>query len=284
MRSTEETAQRSHLKRGWRSNPGLDAWFYTPYKPSIMPPILSPPVVFVHVPKTAGSAVSHYLRRHCSSAREIAPVFVGDYSIYAQPDRWSVIAGHFTFSRMSGLVPHGRFITFLRDPVARAVSQFKSWHDPAKMTPEWWTIMTADERKLFEWIYDASFEEFVTSDHPAIRKALSNPMTAFLSSSGMGDDVESALTNLRNRFAFFGIRERFAESIGLLRSAFPWLGPYQLPRSAENHSRIVVGEITPATHSRLVSLNDADLALYEAATSLFAERMHATKTSLRCAA
>lgn len=248
-----------------------------------MPRPAKPPIVFVHVPKTAGSAVTNYLSQHCRSAEEVAPVFVGDYSVFSRTDRWSLIAGHFTFSRIFWLVPHGSFITFLRDPVDRAISQFKSWRDPKKMTPEWRSVMNAEERRLFDWIYGASLEEFVSSDHPAIRRALSNSMTTFLSSCGTAD-LASALANLRSRFVFFGIQERFAESILLLGSAFPWLGPYRLLPAKENRSRLVVGDITPAIRSRILSLNETDLALYHAATELFEERLRARAASVRCAA
>lgn len=232
------------------------------------------PIVFVHVPKTAGQAVTRFLSQHCPSATSVAPPFVGNYSMFTRPGRWSVIAGHFTYSRMRHLVPQGHFITFLRDPVARAVSQFKSWKDPAKMTPEWRSVMSRDEQRLFAWIYEASFAEFVANDHPAIVRALSNSMATFLSSDGTAD-AHSAFDNLRTRFTAFGIQERFDDSIQILRSACPWLGPYRVPPVAENRSRVVVDEITPATRRRIEDLNDADLPLYREATALFQERVAA---------
>jgi len=232
------------------------------------------PIVFVHVPKTAGQSVTHYLKQHCPSADSLAPPFVGDYSIFSRLDRWSVIAGHFTYSRMRQLVPQGHFITFLRDPIARAVSQFKSWKDPAKMTSEWRSVMSRDEQRLFAWIYEASFAEFVANDHPAIVRALSNAMATFLSSDGTAN-ADSALDNLRTRFTAFGIQEQFDDSIQILRLACPWLGPLGVPHVAENRSRVIVDEIMPATRRRIENLNDADLPLYREATALFQERVAA---------
>ena len=211
------------------------------------------------------------------------PNFFGDYSIYFRQGPLSLIAGHFTFSRIRLLFPHSSFITFLRDPIARTISQFRSWKDPAKMTREWMAAMGHEEKKLFEWIYSASLEEFVRSDHPAIRKAVSNPMTKFLSSDGTAD-VSSALTNLRKRFATFGIQEEFDESIRLLQSACPWLGPYSLSPTAENHSRIAVDAITPAIRRRIASLNAADIVLYDEARALFRDRVDATPALVRSAA
>lgn len=232
------------------------------------------PIVFVHVPKTAGTAVTHYLMQRCGPENRIAQPFVGDYSIYnGRMDRWSLIAGHFHFCEMQNLVPNADFFTFLREPVSRAISVYRSWRDPSKMHPMWRNILTESQVRLFEWVYTASLEEFVMSDHPHVRGALSNAMTCYLSSDGTAD-AASALHNLQTRFATFGIQESFDESIQRMRAVWPWLGPYRLQRSdCENRSTVETGAVTAAVRRRLEELNVADLEFYDAAKSLFHHRL-----------
>lgn len=232
------------------------------------------PIVFVHVPKTAGTAVTTYLNQACGSPKRVAPPFVGDYSIYTgQTHRWSLFAGHFSFCEMQNLLPNADFFTFLRDPVARAISLYRSWRDPAKMTHMWREVLTESQVRLFEWIYTTSLEEFVMSDHPHVRGALSNNMTCYLSSDGTAD-AASALHNLKTRFVTFGIQESFDESIQRMRSVWPWLGPYRLQQSAcENRSTVETGAVTAAVRRRLEELNVADLEFYDAAKSLFHHRL-----------
>jgi hypothetical protein len=232
------------------------------------------PIVFVHVPKTAGTAVTHYLTRSSGPDNRVAPPFLGDYSIYkGQTDRWSLIAGHFYFSKMRNLVPNADFFTFLRDPVARAISLYRSWRDPSKMTPMWRDVLTPSQVRLFEWVYTASLEEFVMSDDPAVVANLSNNMTLLLSSDGTAD-AASALHNLKTRFVTFGIQESFDESIQRMRSVWPWLGPYRLQQTeCENRSTVETGAVTVAVRRRLEELNVADLEFYSAAKSLFHQRL-----------
>ena len=232
------------------------------------------PIVFVHVPKTAGTAVTTYLGQARGSRQRVAPPFVGDYSIYTgQTHRWSLIAGHFSFCQMQNLMPNADFFTFLRDPVARAISLYRSWADPSKMTPQWRDVLTESQVRFFEWIYTASLEEFVMSDDPQVLGSLSNNMTCYLSSDGTAD-AASALHNLKTRFVTFGIQESFDDSIRHMRSVWPWLGPYRVKSASdENRSQIQVGAVTAAMRRRLEELNAADLEVYDAAKSLFHQRL-----------
>ena len=235
------------------------------------------PIVFVHVPKTAGTAVTRYLSQ--GSATSVAPPFVGDYSIYTgSTHRWSLIAGHFTYARMRELVPQGDFFTFLREPVARAISLYRSWKDPSKMTAQWRSVMTDEEVRLFDWVYRTSLEEFVLSDHPHVVRGLSNNMTTFLSSDGTAD-AASALRNLQSKFVTFGIQEEFDESLRRMRHTWPYLGPYRLQSASENRSQIEIGDVTTTALRRIEELNSVDIEFYDAARSLF----HSRTAGLRAA-
>ncbi len=235
----------------------------------------APPVVFIHIPKTAGTAVTNYFASQCGGTGDLPPPFVGDYSIYAgESSRYPFIAGHFAYWKMRAVVPHGQFVTFLRHPIERAISLYRSWKDPSNLTDHWRKVMDPERLRLFEWIHRSSLEEVVKSGHPFVVGEMSNCLTEYLSTDGSADR-ESAFTNLRDRFVAFGLQEEFARSLAWFRKVVAWLGPYRLPTAQENRARIPREPVSDTVIRCLERLTEVDLELYEAASRLFAER---TKT------
>jgi hypothetical protein len=91
--------------------------------------------VFIHIPKTAGTFLG-YLFDH-GSGRRIFWDYSADYSTALTPDPavvahadfisqwfWGV-HGHFFYRKYADVFPRARFMTCVRHPVSRVVSQFK---------------------------------------------------------------------------------------------------------------------------------------------------------------
>jgi len=91
--------------------------------------------VFIHIPKTAGTFLG-YLFDH-GSDRRILWDYSADYSTALTPDhdivahadfisRWFWgVHGHFYYRKYADVFPQARFITCVRHPVNRIISQFK---------------------------------------------------------------------------------------------------------------------------------------------------------------
>ncbi len=230
------------------------------------------PIVFVHIPKTAGTSIIHYMMRQIPED-QFAPVFVGDFdAIGTSNPAYRVFWGHFFYSKIKTLVPNGFYMTFLRDPYARALSQYKSWHNPARFPADdpWRAQMTAEEIADIELAQKASFDEFVLAENPRFDSQLISTQTVMLSDHPYGhpDMLASAKKNLE-LFDFVGLVERFDESLSLLRSHFPEFGDYALPTESENRGMTVDGLASDAARDRLEKMLMDDIELYEHGKALF---------------
>jgi hypothetical protein len=238
--------------------------------------VAQPPIIFIHIPKTAGTAFSYYLKSNCGAPDRIVEAFYGDYSIYEGVENASLILGHTIYREMAARFPQASFVTWLRHPLKRVVSQYKSWHNPNNLHEHW----KSNSRRGFEHIYftqNASFEEFALSEDICLLNNIVNVQTGVLSSLGKPHHrsrvLESAKENLERRFRFFGIVEEFDASIQLFRSEFDWKAEFKDLEISANRSKRQ--EIRPSDRAiaRIMQRNDLDMELYEFACTLLNRRL-----------
>jgi hypothetical protein len=243
-------------------------------------------IVFVHVPKSAGTAFANYLKENCGDPDRALLAFYGDYSMYKGLKDVPVVAAHAHYREMSQVFPGASFVTWLRHPIARAISQYKSWHNPDNLHAHWLENMP---KESFEHVYfaqKATFEEFVFSDHPEIVANLRNVYGGMIGSEFMKSHrvLASAKENLVRRFRFFGLVERFDESMDLFRDSFGWSAEFKDEAEHANRSK---QEVRPSVKAieRLLEMNQIDMPLYEFACLLFEDRLRRLRTgrSLRAA-
>jgi hypothetical protein len=222
--------------------------------PSIGPPENPAPYAFIHIPKTAGSAIRYLLRRtygprHCDlksakcrrhlhpwlnatdlrRARLIYPCLAG-------------VSGHRVtpFNGMEKACPGLRYFTFLREPRARFISNF--WHDRRAHSGH------AHPRDLAAFCHD-----------PARR----NMQTRMLCGQ---EDACQALAMLQDRVSFVGLTEAFEISLLLFTQ---WLNdPAFHPCSGVRNRAPLVPSWTlddqPALKAMVDEANAEDLTLHRA--------------------
>ena len=168
-------------------------------------------IVSVHIPKTAGTSLrvgleqvlgarllldyddlplargpEHDARRARSAAE-----------VNADPDRlirdYDAVHGHFLASKYLPLGEHAQFAVFLRDPVARMLSQYRHWHRAASAP-----------NPIAARIRDGAVGPADLAEMPEYRHIYAD----FLG----GIDLE--------RFAFVGIAEQYDTSLALFRAVF----------------------------------------------------------------
>lgn len=229
---------------------------------------LDRPLTFVHLPKTAGTSITTFLSRYFEH-EQISTKFYGDYKSLSKNVRFR--SGHFRYHEVKQLQP-SYFMTFLRHPIHRTLSQYKSWHDPNKLDPSW---LNDPNIQHVRWVQHVSFDEFVMSDNAHILAAIENVQTSLLSEFPPNDRrfLSSAFQALEHGFLFVGIVERFEDSLDHLRACFEGIGAYTVPADAENRS--VKMDIRPSDSAvtRILELNWADMALYRYAWGLLTERL-----------
>jgi len=246
---------------------------YKPARMNVRDP--KDPLAFVHIPKTAGTAFVEYLMANIVDPSKIAPPFMGDMATTQDSSSpFKLYWGHYDYFLLKGTGRKFTYLTFLRHPLARAISQWKSWSTPSNLTDEWLKAMRPYQIEAVRFSQTATLEEFIMSENLYIEGHIRDVQTRYLADQpdipGM---LDSAKRNLENTFSYFGIVERFEESIQLFRSSFINTLPYAVSAGSENRSNKATTEMSPRAMARLRNLNSNDFELYEFGCRLFEKRI-----------
>ena len=243
-----------------------------------------PPFVMIHVPKTAGTTLKEILRRHYPALHvRTGGNVVKSYekALRETEKAGSALADDPTVIAVHAHVPFGfnrffpadaRYLTFLRDPIERAVSNH--YHENRHR------------------IADGEFSRLATPDEvragAALLPYLDNLQTRFLADvehpfavHATDELLEQAKASLRDRFTFVGITERFDESLLLLNGICGWpLTSYRKEKVATGDDqqgygrrRPRVAELPPETVAVFEEHNRLDRELYAYGLQLFERRL-----------
>lgn len=217
--------------------------------------------MFLHIPKTAGVSVrSLVAERHpglrCGfvykpvdqlTDREIRRLRVAE-----------VVYGHYSFGFHNQLGVDGRYVTFVREPVARVLSMFDQFSK-------------VDDNPFYRRISDG--ETLADLIESGASEMLNNHMTRIL--AGPVDPAPSndpamltaALRNVEDAFDAVGVVERMGESIVAVAEVLRW--PDVPTPGYENRSSHAAREVDPALRRIIEDANRLDLELYQ----LMADRL-----------
>lgn len=226
----------------------------------------APPTLFLHVPRTGGSSLRAILASHFRGA-PVCPHASWPAIEACDPEerlRYALLHAHFRmgWERRLGDAFHARplrFLTQLRDPVARVVSHYHHFRLFRSPPPE--------SRAAAELARSGSLRDFVTDPRPEVRHHTANLQTRLLSDADCGegapDDaaLASAIANLET-FAFVGLTERFDASVGLLSRV---LGTPRPLRPVRRNRGSSAAALDPAVRRLVEKHNVLDAALYRAA-------------------
>ncbi len=209
----------------------------------------------------------------------VMSAFYNDYSIYDGVRDAVLISGHIKYGEMATRFPDATFVTWLRSPVDRVISQYKSWRDPANFQEHWRRNAPKDESVEHITIaQNASFEDFVFSTNESIKRGVTNVQTSFLQSqpgAWRENGLRSAMHNIERNIRCFGLVERFEASIDAFCAEFGWTTRFEHHEEAANRSKPGPVEISERALQRVMDLNAEDVTLYEFASGLFDERLAA---------
>ena len=235
------------------------------------------PVVFLHVPKTAGTTVTIWLRlllgdlysKAASYSAEPAKVRNLAAALQKRPGSVEVVAGHLPYSTRPLFAAGSRFFTFLRDPIDRAMSHFYYFRERVPEGAP--AVAGADapgislEQALASWDASSPVSQSLLPD---------NLQTRML--SGFDPDapaspemLEAAKRNLWE-LDVVGLTERFHESVALLHLVYGWR-LFAIPsRRVRTHRRPAAEALAAGELQGLRRLNALDEALYAEGTRVFA--------------
>lgn len=198
-----------------------------PFSPAGKGPLQDKPtVIFLHIPKTAGTAVraligKNYLKKQVYDFPDIdAREAMRNFRLLPVEKRGSfrAVQGHMWFGLHEAVPRPSTYITLLRDPVDRIVSHYHF----VRSTPGHYLHRAVIDRKL-------GLEDYVSQ---GLSTELDNGQTRLL--AGASDEVrypfggcteelfEKAAANLERRFAVVGIQERYDETLVLFERLLGW--------------------------------------------------------------
>ncbi|MFC1706174.1 hypothetical protein ACFL59_05025 [Planctomycetota bacterium] len=231
---------------------------------------------FLHIPKTAGTTLFEILRKRFKPEEAVSAegdVFL-DLCCRSSPEdraRYRLMRAHFGYGVYRLLPRRPVFVTMLRDPVARVISVYKH-------------IRRIPHHRLNREVIELGLLEFLEHPRARVRDLQVRHLAGFrLRKEELGalcddDLLELAKAHLDD-LAFFGLTERFDDSIRLLSHTFDWspIEGYEALNVAPDSPEEVDREALQAIASR----NRLDLALYAHARGLFEERVAQLDAELR---
>ena len=254
------------------------------------------PVYFLHIPKTAGTTFHTFLASRFAED-EVCPAHTWHDLVALSAEQiggYSFIWGHF-YAYLHRHVPQPlRYVTFLRDPVERALSHYGHvmlhddhyLHQRAREVGDFGAYLrdpelltTVNNFQVKSFALDLDPHAIVSALPTTERDTLEVERRLETAAAPLSDAAMLAIAKCRlEQMCFIGITERLDESLALLCHKFGWQRPAQIESRNANAGRLRASAISASDLELLRELNAADHELYEFANRLFAgelERMDA---------
>lgn len=234
-------------------------------------------LVFVHVPKTAGSTLSWIIQRNYPAERTI--IIQPDEMLRKYQDfqalsvdarrRLLCITGHVPFGVHRWLPQGAGYITMLRDPIEWTLSfhtfvQRMPFFDQDPDLAAFRGVRGLDLDGFVDFLIRSNMADMQTRQISG-QMELPNflppyePMTS--------DALDCAKQNLRANFECVGVVERFDESLLFMKRKLGWRKIYY-QRLNVSEGRVGRTRLPQATLNRILECNRRDVELYDEACRL----------------
>ncbi len=229
------------------------------------------PLIFMHMPKAAGSSFEAILFRQYPRGRFArltgAPQNLEEFANRSQAERdsFDVISGHLHYGVHELLSRPATYITMLREPVDRVISHYHF-------------VLSRPEHYLHDKVVQGgiTLQDYVTT---RVTLEADNDHVRWLTPNGhagvhWGQCTRAMLDDAKARLAEFGavgLTERFNESLALFKLTFGW-GDMRGERRNITADRPAREAVSPEVRACIAERNALDVELYEFAERLFTQR------------
>jgi hypothetical protein len=231
-------------------------------------------VIFLHIPKTAGTTLNRIIERQYSP---FAIFTINPYRIKASAERLKglteerrrrlrVVRGHLPYGIHTYLPQGASYVTMLREPVARVLSAY-------------YFVL---RRPLNPLHWKLKRERLGLEDCLRLFPDRQNLQCKYISGvkdSTIGDErlLDIAKENLTRSFSVVGICERFEESLVLMSTTFGWRIPFYENQRVSKSRPI----IEPQLANLIREYNRLDVELYEFGKELFEQSLRKKDETVR---
>jgi len=247
-------------------------------------------LLFLHLPKTAGMAVDEFLAQHFER-NSICPYHYEDQLWSAareEFERYAYFRGHFFLDSIRAFIAGPcDYITIVRDPIKRFISNFEHWQlygvdNQLPVSKSYFTRLTLDDfvrdEKLVRYIgmHDLQTRLISSRVDPYTPSGASAPVERHETQPSTANDAIETLANFR----YTGIFERMTESIYLLSHIFGLMPLIALPYINVSPPSSSRRSVSRRTMERIQAMNALDIALYDRVKQEFAGAYDAMIESL----
>lgn len=228
----------------------------------------SPTILYLHIPKAAGSTLGRILDQRCQKGRVliIQNTKRATEELMAVPEaeraQLQLVRGHYPYGIHECLRQPFEYITILRNPVERIISQYYY----LLRNPQHYLYPLVTSKKM-------GLKEYLTA---GLTKELDNGQVRFISGHYQRDPygkcsrdlLETAKENLERHFAVVGLAERFDETVLLLTQQFGWADMFYV-RENVTPDRPQQKDLPADTMEAINAVNSLDMELYAFVAQLF---------------
>jgi sulfotransferase famil protein len=238
-------------------------------------------LIFLHIPKTAGTTLHHILER-CYPKDQIftfkdpidqAAIEKFKRLAESRHEPYRLLKGHLSFGFHRHLAGPWTYFTFLREPIARVLSfYYYARSHPDHYLYSFLRRSDVDLKTLLRQRTPTTIELFNLQTRMIAGDEWQNP--------GLSADcvaLERAKKNLRTHFQFVGLTEEFDASLKHLSAIFGWRsGSYSKKNVTRRKPPIEI--IDTETRELLRAANVFDIELYQFGRELFDTQFQAQKS------
>ncbi len=229
-------------------------------------------VLFLHIPKTAGTSLRAIVDEEYQGPLQVALYEPFPYSpevleqLKAQATTAKAFIGHVFFGTDEVLGVRASYVTFLRHPVSRVVSYFL--HNKRH-----------DNSPYFDHIRRGMTLRSMVEDHaiPEVNNNMTRMISGLHDNSALHsrDVLDLAIANMEDRFIFVGLSESLDDGLRVLSHRLGWDRRADVPQLNQAPDDLRE-EVDPATWAAIEALNELDLELYDYGQQRFRRDLAAT--------
>ncbi|NJP04817.1 MAG: sulfotransferase family 2 domain-containing protein [Chloroflexaceae bacterium] len=230
-------------------------------------------IIFIHVPKTAGTTMASIIRQNYPPEHRLRVAY---YHAQAPNTKAETILNRHDFEQLSSdqkqplriilsdmpfgmhkMLPQGakaRYLTSLRHPVDRIISYY--YYIRSRPESEAYQEMTAQNASLEDVTEALDFQNSQTRKLLGIEKIAGKDRPVTL------DDIDQVKQNLADYFLFAGVSKRFDESLVLMKQTLGWPNIFYTRRNV-TRKRPTVTQIAEETRQKIAAANAIDMQLYD---------------------